>query len=368
MSTPLPLLNASTQPAQRFRIFNRSDVTPRAWYFLCPSHTLRPGRVRSVQIGHQRLAVYRGQSGIVGCVDAFCPHMGTDLALGTVVDDTLRCSFHQWRFAADGACVEVPCAPDHAARVRTRGYPVKERFGALWVWPEADEDPACPLIEIDELSGREVVAWFDTPNRSASPYHVSMVNGLDMQHLSTVHGLQVQMHVDIREERGYFDAVVSGDLQPASAIAALARAFLGPRYAYAMRYAQATVAALELLREGYFRRPGWKWPSLHMLFAYRPLPQGGSLTQPIFLAERRPGVSGWLRARALLLATRVAYRFLEEEDERIYDHIRFSARHLLPIDAAVGRYIRYVERLAPSSWSSPDALREAGDSPEDESC
>ncbi len=55
----------------------------------------------------------------------------------------------------------------------------------------------------------------------------------------------------------------------------------------------------------------------------------------------------------LLLATRIAYRVLEDEDERIYDHIRFTTRNLLAMDAPVARYIRWVEGLTPSVWSAP---------------
>jgi hypothetical protein len=202
-----------------------------------------------------------------------------------------------------------------------------------------------------------VAVAFDTPNTAASPYHVSMVNGLDVQHLSSVHGVGLRMAATIEEHDGLFDAVVEGPLPAGGLLGWLARHLVAergaaaPRYAYTMRYAQATVAGLVLLQRT-------RWPALRMIFAYRPLPDGGSTTQPIFVAERRPGLLGWLRARALLLATRAAYRVLEEEDERIYDHIRFSARNLLALDAPVARYIRYVEALVPSAWSSPAALAE----------
>lgn len=372
----LDALNATTQPPQRFRVFNRGDVLPRAWYFACRSAELPVGAARGLDIGAQRVVLFRGGDGRVGCLDAFCPHMGTDLSIGRVVGDTIRCHFHQWRFDREGRCADVPCLRRDAAEprprgepaeraesaegraaVRTRAYAVTERYDALWIYPDATPDH--PLLEVPGLEGLPVAVDFDTPNTARSPYHVSMVNGLDVQHLSSVHGVGLRMEARVEEHDGLFDAVVEGPLPAEGLLGWLARRFVAergaeaPRYAYTMRYAQATVAGLVLLQRT-------RWPSLRMIFAYRPLPDGGSTTQPIFVAERRPGLLGWLRARALLLATRVAYRVLEEEDERIYDHIRFTARNLLALDAPVARYIRYVEALVPSAWSSPAALAEHG--------
>jgi phenylpropionate dioxygenase-like ring-hydroxylating dioxygenase large terminal subunit len=367
----LDALNASTQPPQRFRVFNRGDVLPRAWYYACRGDELGRGSVRGVTIGAQRVVLFRGADGAVGCLDAFCPHMGTDLSIGAVVGDTVRCHFHHWRFARDGACAEIPClstrsgalaaeraAPGLApgqAPPRTRAYAVTERYGALWIYPDAAPDH--PLLDLPGLEGKETMVAFDKQNTANSPYHVSMVNGLDVQHLSTVHDVGLRMRAEVAEHDGLFDAVVEGPLPSEGLMGWLVRRFVAargadrPGYAYAMRYAQASVAGLVLLQRT-------RWPELRMLFAYRPLPDGRSMTQPIFVAERRPGIAGWIRARVLLLATRIAYRLLEEEDERIYDHIRFTARNLLELDAPVARYIRYVEGLVPSDWSSPEAVAE----------
>lgn len=337
--------NAGTQPLPRFRVFNRGDVLPRAWYFAGRSEELPRMGVVSLVLGTQKLVLFRDEHGNVGALDAFCPHMGTDLSLGKVVDGHLRCMFHHWRFSREGACVRTPCRETPPATAKVNAYAVVERYGALWVYP--DTTPDHPMMEVPGLEGKDVVVAFDTLNTSNAPYHVSMVNGLDVQHLATVHDIALQMQVILEETPGQFDAVVDGPLPDSDALGWLLRTFVGKRYAYAMRYAQATVAGLVLLRHT-------RWPELTMIFAYRPLPGGRSMTQPIFVAERRPGVLGWLRARVLLLATKIAYRVLEDEDERIYDHIRFTTRNLLAMDAPVARYIRWVEGLTPSVWSAPN--------------
>jgi phenylpropionate dioxygenase-like ring-hydroxylating dioxygenase large terminal subunit len=347
------LFNRTTQPPQRFRVFNRGDVLPRAWYWVCRSTQLPPRGVLSVTIGAQRLAVFRTEAGRVCALDAYCPHMGTDLGLGSVVGDHLRCHFHHWKYAGDGRCVEIPCQPGERPTAAVRGYACEEKYGSVWIFP--DRTPDVPLIEIPGLEGRAVRVAFDSPNVSASPHHVSMVNGLDAQHLRTVHDIGLEMTLRSEEGPAWMDFVLEGEIPVQSLFGRWARWWLGPRYAYAMRYAQASVAALVLMRGVYFRRPAWRWPELYMLFAYRPLPEGGSITQPIFVAEETPGLWGALKAWALLLAVRVAYRALEEDDQRIYDNIRFQAKNLLTIDAPVARYIQYVEKLPLSDWSAPEA-------------
>ena len=49
--------------------------------------------------------------GVVGVLDAFCPHLGAHLGMGgTVEGNALRCPFHGWEFATSGACTAIPYA------------------------------------------------------------------------------------------------------------------------------------------------------------------------------------------------------------------------------------------------------------------
>lgn len=67
---------------------------------------------------HDVIAV-RNDEGKVAIYDAFCPHLGADLGVGSevVVDNDsksgpescIRCPFHGWLFSNnDGSCVRVP--------------------------------------------------------------------------------------------------------------------------------------------------------------------------------------------------------------------------------------------------------------------
>lgn len=56
----------------------------------------------------QFILVRLGENAPAVVLRAHCPHRLVPLTAATVVDGTLQCSYHGWRFAADGRCVDVP--------------------------------------------------------------------------------------------------------------------------------------------------------------------------------------------------------------------------------------------------------------------
>ena len=65
-----------------------------------------------------------------------CVHRGTALSLGRVIDGTLECAYHGWRYDASGECVRIPALDPDAAipgKARAVAYPVREEAGLLWV-------------------------------------------------------------------------------------------------------------------------------------------------------------------------------------------------------------------------------------------
>ena len=67
----------------------------------------------SIRYFGQDMVLYRGASGRVVMLDAYCPHMGTHLGSGPnsytstspsyMEGDNIRCPFHAWRFGPEGA-------------------------------------------------------------------------------------------------------------------------------------------------------------------------------------------------------------------------------------------------------------------------
>jgi phenylpropionate dioxygenase-like ring-hydroxylating dioxygenase large terminal subunit len=344
--------NIHTQPVKQLPVFNNWDVIAKGWYAACRSDQLRHGQLKPFELYGQRLVIFRGEDGAAHALDAYCPHMGTDLAKGAVVGNTVRCFFHHWRFDGGGQCVDVPCQPNAPIppNAKLSSYATCERYGYVWVWPEASAPE--PVVEFPQLAGEELVVWHDQPIERNCHHHVGMINGIDAQHLRTVHQLDVEMklHTSEHQDGRVVDFVLTGELPKSFAGRALRR-LIGDKYSYGMRYADGCVGLLTTMKDLRLGGTGVRLPELYMVYAYTPVDRGKVTVQPIFVTKKRKGVVGWLYSRALLIMTWRGYRSLQGEDGMVYDKMRFAPNAMLPIDAPVAKFIAYVNRLKPSVWS-----------------
>lgn len=77
-----------------------------------------------------------------------CPHRLVPLSAGKVVDDTVQCAYHGYRFGADGKCTAIPALPDDAAippKACVDTARVIERFGMVWL--SLVDDPLDSLLD-----------------------------------------------------------------------------------------------------------------------------------------------------------------------------------------------------------------------------
>ncbi|HYR33652.1 MAG TPA: aromatic ring-hydroxylating dioxygenase subunit alpha [Burkholderiales bacterium] len=345
--------NPRTQPFPTMPVFNNWDVVAKAWYVALPSRELRRGAVRSMDLCGQWVVLYRGDDRRVRALDGYCAHMGTDLGIGSVVGNDIRCFFHHWRYDGEGRCTHIPCQAEIPSGAKLQAYCVEEKYGFIWVYP--DRSAPSGVVEHSELAGEEVVWMHGAPYERRCHHHVTMINGIDPQHLRTVHGIDIAMEMDLHESeaQGLLDITLTGELPAARAVERAARWLLGPRYSYRMRYANASIGCLTMLKGVSWFGSGRPLPELYMIFAYRPLARGRTLVQPIYLARRGAGIKGWLAARFLMWLTKRAMLALQGEDGLVYENMRFQPGALLPMDAPVVRFISHVNRLEASKWSAP---------------
>ena len=90
---------------------------PRGWFMVAEATELDNGPI-AVRFFANDFVIYRGESGKVVMLDAYCPHMGTHLCKNTtsyivrdgtqVHGDSIRCPYHAWSFGADGKCDDIP--------------------------------------------------------------------------------------------------------------------------------------------------------------------------------------------------------------------------------------------------------------------
>ncbi|XP_018405044.1 PREDICTED: cholesterol 7-desaturase-like, partial [Cyphomyrmex costatus] len=85
-------------------------VYPNGWFALLESSQIKNGRVKHVSALGENFAVFRTKKGVVNILDAYCPHLGANMAEGgRVKGNCLECPFHNWTFRGeDGYCENIP--------------------------------------------------------------------------------------------------------------------------------------------------------------------------------------------------------------------------------------------------------------------
>ncbi|RAY16259.1 (2Fe-2S)-binding protein [Actinomadura craniellae] len=167
---------------------------PNGWFAVSRSDELEPGQVRPIHYFGKDLALYRTADGEARVVDAYCPHLGANLAHGGVVaGPLLECPFHAWRFdGVTGRCLEVPYSDAAISeQARIRAYPVHEQYGLIFAWHHLGG--AAPFIEFPQMPE------FDDDEWTAPVHHLLEIatccqemaeNNADYVHFRYVHGTQ----------------------------------------------------------------------------------------------------------------------------------------------------------------------------------
>ncbi len=356
MEEMLHELNQSTQPIRPYRIFNNWDVVVKGWYVVAKSRALKRGKTLSVLIGGHQLALFRTESGKAKALDAFCPHMGMDLADGKVVGETVSCHFHHWKFDGDGNCVDIPClkrAP--AERFPLQSYPVEEKYGYLWV--SSDPQPREGVFEIDELKGKPILFATLAPFRRIAHPHITMMNSIDEQHFRTVHKFDMNFSVTTEENSRRFLTTLKAEAGTNTWVGKLQTFLFGKSYASSVLFVDGCVALLTTFIgvKLFDRIP---FPKGYYIFSQTFRRKGETLVYPIIVTERRRGFLGFLASWLYVQINRASMKFLAWQDgHTVYRGLRFRQDGLLKdVDGPTARWISFVNRaLEPSIWSKPGA-------------
>lgn len=139
-----------TRVADRKKSYAPGAEFPRGWFRILDSSELPKGRVKHIETMGRDLAVFRGEDGIVRCLDAYCIHLGANMAIGgRVVGNCLECPFHKWTFAGDGMCSAIPYSPAKVpSTARTTAYHVIEFYGQICVWFPLQCEQTLPSIPL----------------------------------------------------------------------------------------------------------------------------------------------------------------------------------------------------------------------------
>jgi phenylpropionate dioxygenase-like ring-hydroxylating dioxygenase large terminal subunit len=186
------------------------SMKPTGWFQIGWSEELQAGEVRPMRFFGRDLVAYRTDSGRLVVLDAYCEHLGANLAYGgSVHGEDIQCPFHGWRWNPDGRNTCIPYQ-DRVNRARRVGaWATWERDGVMYLWHDAAGGaPGYEVPSVFELfTGSGPADEYHpaypggTFSRSQLPVHPQYVieNGVDFAHFKYVHGADEVPEVTMRE-------------------------------------------------------------------------------------------------------------------------------------------------------------------------
>jgi len=315
------------------KLFNNSKYLVSSWYALLPSRKLKRGMAQSVTLLDRKIALYRGENGQVRALDARCPHLGTDLGQGCVVGNELQCAFHHWKFGDDGKCSHIPYMEDIPKSAKTFSYPCQEKYGFIWIFNGENPTFDIPFFESWKMEDLEYIAL--PPSKLNCHPHLISSNGLDIDHMKTLHNMQFVEEPEVEKFDHYriqtrFKISLKGNGFRENVL----KVTLGDGFSLHLTTWGGNMAVGEVLNK--------KNPVL-IIFAHNPQVDGTSICRG-FIFLPKINMMG-LKANYLKLPQIfVALHYILSADHEILNHIDFHP-HLVKSDKAIKLFIDQMNEM-----------------------
>ncbi|MBV8191128.1 MAG: Rieske 2Fe-2S domain-containing protein [Alphaproteobacteria bacterium] len=282
----------------------------RCWYPVALSAALASDRPLGRDFLGSRVVAWRDPGGRAVVQTAWCPHLGADLSVGQIADGRLRCSYHHWSFDGSGRCAHIPSGDKVPAGARIFTYPTQEAWSLVWAFN--GEHPDCDPPRIPDADETTIAFEVRERGRRSWDTWVAVSNGVDFQHLQTLHGIpRVSMPSELQVEASGIEFDIES-----------------PYHRQHGRISGTNVFAQHLRMGG---------ADLFMMFCGAPIEPGKSsgflvVGVPKDQPERLPGV--------LAMAER-----LNDEDAPVLSSMRFRRGLLTASDRHLATYFKYVENF-----------------------
>src|SRR5258706_7680891 len=195
-------------PEENERITRIGQGTPmgkylrRFWWPLTLSTELpeRDGAPLRVRMLGEDLIAYRDTEGMVGLIEAYCPHRRAPLFFGRNEECGIRSVYPGWKFARPANGVEMPSEPAGTtlqAKVKSLADPTWEKGGVVWAYMGPKElQPDYPDYEWTRAPAthRYVSKTFENCN-----WLQAMEGGLDTSHSSFAHNNKLGDRSNLRQ-------------------------------------------------------------------------------------------------------------------------------------------------------------------------
>lgn len=162
-----------------------AGLDPDRWYAVEYDSAVRKEQVKEVSFWNTSIALFRSEDGQLAAVQNRCPHRHLKLSHGVVQGCNLRCIYHGWAFNREGWLVDYShdSFGKPLLKNQLRTYPVRVRYGLIWVFPgdpELAESREIP--EIPELTGDRPWANFSVDFTWRTHHSMVIDNICDFAH------------------------------------------------------------------------------------------------------------------------------------------------------------------------------------------
>jgi phenylpropionate dioxygenase-like ring-hydroxylating dioxygenase large terminal subunit len=167
---------------------------PTGWFQIGWSDDVVAGQVRRVHYFGRDIVLWRGESGCLNAVDAYCLHLGGNLGVrGTVEGEEIVCPWHHWHWSGEGRNTLIPysgqrCKPHLQLQV----WPLQEWYGCILLWhdlagrPPTWQPPA--LADFDDGTLFPIVPAMRRQQQVKAHPQMVIENGADAAHVAYIHG------------------------------------------------------------------------------------------------------------------------------------------------------------------------------------
>lgn len=181
------------------------------WYIACLSHELSKEKPTARMVYDQSYILFRDKMGKPVCLLNRCLHRLTQMDTGRIIEGTLACPYHGWRYDNTGTVMEIPSeGPDQKIKkMCSKTYPCIEQDGAIWIWV-GDKEPTTesPPWRFPHANDPKWVSYFMITDFDNEVTNLSE-NFMDVPHTVFVHKgwfrnkamIKVPMTVETKDAR-----------------------------------------------------------------------------------------------------------------------------------------------------------------------
>jgi phenylpropionate dioxygenase-like ring-hydroxylating dioxygenase large terminal subunit len=158
------------------------------WYAALSSKEVpKKGIIGVVRMG-EKLAFWRDASGNISCIVDKCCHRGASISAGKIVENRAQCPFHGFEYDGGGKVKVIPAngrSQEVPNRYRVKAYPVKERYGLIWIWWGDSTEKVTDIAFFDDL--KEGFHYSQITDHWPMHYSRCIENQMDVVHVPFVH-------------------------------------------------------------------------------------------------------------------------------------------------------------------------------------